>query len=114
MKKIIILIFLFSATLNALCQQKITFNIDGKKDSALVYLPNEYKTSKLYPLLIYSVGVNDTTDLFVPFFLRDKRFIRAIPFSGDTFFSSKSRNGFRNFLIKNFPVDTLNIIVLQQ
>lgn len=114
MKKIIILIALFSASLSAFCQQKITFNINGKKDSALVYLPNEYKASQSYPLLIYSVGVNDTTDLFVPFFLRNKSVIRAIPYPGNTFFSSERRKAVSEYLIKNFSVDTLNMTFLEQ
>lgn len=100
--------------MTALCQQKITFKIGMEKDSALVYLPDGYKVSESYPLLIYSVGVNDTTDLFVPFFLRGKKVIKAIPYPGDTFFSSKRRNSFSKYLISNFSVDTLNMTFLQQ
>lgn len=118
MKKLILLMILVTISSYALCQQKtkvgITFKVGNTNDSAIVYLPYGYSVLNKYPLLLYAVGVKDTTDLYVPFFMLNKERIVAIPYPGDSFLNSKRKREFTNYVINNFAVDTMNMSFLQQ
>lgn len=112
MKKLLFILSIFiSLSVMVKAQSVIKFSHKDISDSAIVYLPAGYDTSIKYPILILEVGKKDTTNVFIPTWLRDKPYIIAFPKQGQGWGNSKRKDKVIDYLINNYSVDTTAMFI---
>lgn len=112
MKKIIfILSALVLVCASATAQSHVKFSHNGIRDSAIVYLPRDYTVSEKYPVLILEVGKTDTANVFIPPWLRDKKYIIISPTRNNTWNGSKQFNDILKYFMDNYAVDTTAMFI---
>lgn len=112
MKKLLfVLSILLSLSVSVKAQSVVKFSHKDIADSAIVYLPVGYDTTVKYPILILEVGKKDTANVFIPSWLRDKKYIIAFPKQDQGWGNSKRKDKVIDYLINNYSVDTTAMFI---